>query len=59
MIPLAVRSIKEAAVKSSGGSLDDGFAIENRLAKVVFSSDDAKEGPRAFMEKRKSDFKGN
>jgi enoyl-CoA hydratase len=57
--PLAVRAIKEAAVKSSGGSLDDGFAIENRLAKVVFSSDDAKEGPRAFMEKRKPNFKGN
>ena len=57
--PLAVRAIKEAAVKSSGGSLADGFAIENDLAKVVFSSNDAKEGPRAFMEKRKPSFKGN
>jgi enoyl-CoA hydratase len=57
--PLAVRAIKEAAIKSSGGSLDEGFALENRLAKVVFSANDAKEGPRAFMEKRKPVFKGN
>ena len=33
--------------------------LENRLAKVVFSSDDAKEGPRAFIEKRRPNFKGN
>jgi enoyl-CoA hydratase len=57
--PLAVRAIKEAVVKSSGGSLAEGFAIENRLAKEVFSSDDAKEGPHAFMEKRKPNFTGN
>jgi enoyl-CoA hydratase len=57
--PLAVRAIKEAAIKSSGGSIDEGFALENRLAKVVFSANDAEEGPRAFMEKRKPVFKGN
>jgi hypothetical protein len=33
-------------------SLDDGFEIENRRAKVAFSSDETKEGQRAYKEKR-------
>ncbi len=54
--PLAVRTSKEIAVRALG--VEPGFVLEKTLAKKVFSSEDAKEGPRAFAEKRKPDFKG-
>ncbi len=56
--PLAVQKIKESVVRSSGLPLDGAFAIEDEITRAVLRSDDAKEGPRAFMEKRKPDFKG-
>jgi enoyl-CoA hydratase/carnithine racemase len=56
--PLAVRKIREAVERCSGMPLKDAFKIENELAREVMQSEDAKEGPRAFMEKRKPNFKG-
>jgi enoyl-CoA hydratase len=56
--PLAVRAIKEGVLRTSGRPLEEGFKIENEIARSVFSSDDAKEGPRAFIEKRKPNFTG-
>jgi enoyl-CoA hydratase len=49
--PLAVRTAKEIAVRSLG--LESGFVLEKALGARVFESEDAKEGPRAFAEKRK------
>lgn len=56
--PLAVHAIKQGVARTSGRPLEDGFEIENEIARGVFSSADAKEGPRAFIEKRKPNFKG-
>jgi len=54
--PLAVRTAKEIAVRSLG--LESGFVLEKALGARVFGSDDAKEGPRAFAEKRPPRFTG-
>jgi enoyl-CoA hydratase len=54
--PLAVRTAKEIAVRALGQ--EAGFVLERSLAARVFSSEDAQEGPRAFAEKRRPEFKG-
>jgi enoyl-CoA hydratase len=54
--PFAVRTAKEIAVRALG--LESGFVLEKALGARVMASEDAKEGPRAFAEKRKPDFKG-
>jgi len=54
--PLAVRTSKQIAVRALG--LEQGFVLEKALAAKVFSSEDAKEGPQAFKEKRPPEFKG-
>lgn len=50
--PLAVRKVKEAVLRTSGLPLEEAYKIEDDCAREVFRSEDAKEGPRAFMEKR-------
>jgi len=56
--PLAVAACKEAVIRTSGLPLQDAFAIENSIAGKVMRTKDAREGPLAFMEKRKPEFKG-
>jgi len=38
--------------------LEERYQIENEIARAVFSSEDAEEGPRAFREKRTPNFQG-
>jgi enoyl-CoA hydratase len=56
--PLAVRAVKESVVKGLGLPIAEAMDFELELAAQVFSTDDAKEGPRAFLEKRKPSWKG-
>ena len=50
--PLAVRATKESVVRGLSGTLREAYKIEAELSGVVFASEDAKEGPKAFAEKR-------
>ncbi len=56
--PLALRKIKEAVLRTSGEPLARAYEIENECSAVVMASKDAREGPRAFMEKREPVYTG-
>ena len=56
--PLAVRKIKEGVLRTSGEPIARALEIENEVSAVVMSSRDAREGPRAFREKRPPRFTG-
>lgn len=54
--PLAVRVAKEIAVRS--WEHEKAFVLENSLFQQVRASEDAQEGPRSYIEKRKPLYKG-
>ena len=55
--PLAVRAAKEAMIRGSSLTLEDGLRLENALEAYLMSTEDYTEGTTAFVEKRKPDFK--
>jgi enoyl-CoA hydratase len=57
--PMAVQATKESVLRGlAAGTLKEAFGIENEMSVRVFSSEDAKEGPKAFAEKRDPVWKG-
>ncbi|TAK35128.1 MAG: enoyl-CoA hydratase/isomerase family protein [Lysobacteraceae bacterium] len=54
--PLAVQTSKEIAVRA--WEHERAFVLENALFQRVRNSEDAREGPRAYIEKRRPVFKG-
>jgi E-phenylitaconyl-CoA hydratase len=56
--PLAVRTAKEAIARGMDMPLDHGLAYEDVLLTRLMATEDAREGPRAFAEKRKPEYKG-
>ena len=56
--PVAVRLAKEAVLKTFDTSISEGLQFERKNFYLLFSSEDQKEGMRAFMEKRPAKFSG-
>jgi len=57
--PLALQAIKRTALESHTLPWADAFRFEMEQAAAVMMSADAREGPRAFKEKRQPEFRGN
>jgi enoyl-CoA hydratase len=55
--PLAVQAIKRSVQETEGLPETEALKIELAIGWKVFTSEDAKEGPRAFAEKRKPIWK--
>lgn len=56
--PVAVQLAKEAVNRAFETHLDEGLAFERKNFYLTFASEDQKEGMKAFVDKRKADFKG-
>ncbi|MEQ8242785.1 enoyl-CoA hydratase-related protein [Fulvivirga sp.] len=58
MSPIASQLAKEAVNRSFETHLDEGLTFERKNFYLAFATEDQKEGMRAFIEKRKPDYKG-
>jgi enoyl-CoA hydratase len=56
--PLAVQAIKRSVIETEGLTEIEGLKKELEIGWPILATEDAKEGPRAFAEKRKPQFKG-
>jgi len=56
--PLAVQATKQSVLEGLAMSLPEAYENENRISALVFGTEDAREGPRAFAEKRPPIWRG-
>jgi enoyl-CoA hydratase len=57
--PLAVQATKRSVLEGLKVDMREAYRNEARIAKEVFATEDAKEGPRAFAEKRAPKWSGS
>ncbi|MCU0822479.1 MAG: enoyl-CoA hydratase-related protein [Spirochaetes bacterium] len=57
MGPLAIRAAKMCVMQGLDKTLEDGLKLEASYAEYIIGTEDAVEGPMAFVEKRKPNFK--
>jgi enoyl-CoA hydratase len=53
-----VAQIKEVVLAGPDAPLDAALALERKAFQLLFATEDQKEGMRAFIEKRRPEFKG-
>lgn len=58
MAPVAVQLAKEAINRSFETHLDEGLQVERKNFYLTFATEDQKEGMKAFIEKRKAEYRG-
>ncbi len=56
--PLAVKAIRRSVKECLGKPEREALKIEGEISGPIFQTEDAKEGPRAFMEKRAPEYHG-
>ncbi|ABP55084.1 crotonase/enoyl-CoA hydratase family protein [Salinispora tropica] len=56
--PLAVQAVLRTMRETEGMAENEAFSLEAPIGTAVFRTTDAKEGPRAFVEKRTPQFEG-
>ena len=56
--PLAVKAIRASARACLGLPEKEALRLENKYSGPVLATEDAREGPKAFKEKRKPVYKG-
>ena len=55
--PLALRAAKQAILQGLNMTIEEGMSLEQRLMADLLKTEDAREGPLAFAQKRKPEFK--
>ena len=56
--PISVRLAREAITRAFEGRVDDGIEFERKLFYLLFATQDAHEGMRAFVDKRQPAYQG-
>jgi enoyl-CoA hydratase/carnithine racemase len=57
--PVAVQAVLRTLRATEGVAEPEAMRIDSEIGMAVFASDDAREGPRAFVEKRAPQFSGH
>jgi enoyl-CoA hydratase len=56
--PLAIQATKRSVLEGLTVDMSEAYRNESRISREVFATEDAKEGPRAFAEKRSPRWSG-
>jgi enoyl-CoA hydratase len=56
--PVAVQATKESVLRGLAVDMKVAYKLESEISSMVFQTEDAKEGPKAFAEKRPPEWKG-